>query len=370
MAHPPSQSPLSAAGPIEPSADDLPAGVSLVDWALERNTLQNPRLRTLLGLHRMVEGVFDSNYAVLHCSPERLAEIAERMAEVTDIIRGRLVELLESPSLLPALESALERSRGALELLERYDLTPLDRLRQARELGPPLRRQLCITIGKVHAFLQNTLAEVLASDPRSHHDADYLLSRRFPRDIEESEWLYSSVSQLEESLSTLGDHWFAILHELANRLRKAEHLPTGQLWRDTSTFCDLLVNEVTPRLEQIRGLRAIRFQELDLLEGYARDVPARARLIQILYETAREIEERGSEVEGRGAEVVRGETRRVLGRRLARLITEIANQYRDLVSFVEIWLRSIENRRALMLTKSPGEGSYSPGPKTGGSSIV
>lgn len=356
----------SAYPPSKPAASrsaavvHLPPGVSVADWGLERNRWQNPRLRTLLGLYRIVEGIFDSNYAILHCSPERLAEIGERMAEVTRIVRDELGGLLEHPSVIPELEGALERARGALDLLERYDLTPLDRLHQERELGSPLRKQLCITIGKVHAFLQNTLAELLAADPRSRHDADYLLSRRFPRDIEESEWLYSSVFRLERVLADLGDHWFAILSELADRFRNGEALPAGQLWRDASAFFDLLGREVAPRLEQLRGLRAIRFQEMDLLETYSREIPARTSLLQVLYEAAREIEDRSAAADGRGAEVVRGETRRVLGRRLARLATEIANQHRDLTSFVQIWLRSVENRRALMLAKMPPEEDEEP----------
>lgn len=99
---------------------------------------------------------------------------------------------------------------------------------------------------------------------------------------------------------------------------------------------------------------------MDLLETYSREIPARTSLLQVLYEAAREIEDRSAAADGRGAEVVRGETRRVLGRRLARLATEIANQHRDLTSFVQIWLRSVENRRALMLAKMPPEEDEEP----------
>ncbi len=63
---------------------------------------------------------------------------------------------------------------------------------------PEVRKLLCVSIGKIHPFLRNTLGEILANDPRSRHDADYFLSRRFAKDIEESEWLYSSVFELRE----------------------------------------------------------------------------------------------------------------------------------------------------------------------------
>ena len=62
------------------------------------------------------------------------------------------------------------------------------------------RKLLCVSIGKLNGFLQDTLGELVAADPRSMHDADYFLSRKFPRDIEEAEWLYASVQDLRSYL--------------------------------------------------------------------------------------------------------------------------------------------------------------------------
>ena len=63
----------------------------------------------------------------------------------------------------------------ALAPIERYGPSlPTDKLPEARKL-------LCVSIGKIYAFLRDTFGEIVASDPRSRHDADYFLSRRFAR---------------------------------------------------------------------------------------------------------------------------------------------------------------------------------------------
>ena len=84
-----------------------------------------------------------------------------------------------------------------LTAIERYD--PSLRADQL----PEVRKLLCVSIGKIYAFLRDTFGEIVASDPRSRHDADYFLSRRFAQDIEESEWLYSSVYELHDLLDGL-----------------------------------------------------------------------------------------------------------------------------------------------------------------------
>ena len=53
-----------------------------------------------------------------------------------------------------------------------------------------------ITIGKLHGFLVDTLGEILAADPRSQHDVDYFLARKFPRDVEE---VLFEVPQVKEA---------------------------------------------------------------------------------------------------------------------------------------------------------------------------
>ena len=60
----------------------LPEGVTALDWALERVNYQNPRIRSYLGCIRLIEGVLESNYALLHCSPERLLDIWSKVRQM------------------------------------------------------------------------------------------------------------------------------------------------------------------------------------------------------------------------------------------------------------------------------------------------
>ena len=53
--------------------------------------------------------------------------------------------------------------------------------------------------------MQDTFCEIIAADPRSLHDSDYFMSKRFPRDIEEAEWLHASVARLGAFLKHLHD---------------------------------------------------------------------------------------------------------------------------------------------------------------------
>ncbi|HYN20470.1 MAG TPA: hypothetical protein VE078_05890, partial [Thermoanaerobaculia bacterium] len=82
----------------------LPEGVTALDWALERVNYQNPRIRAFLGCIRLLDGVLESNYALLHCSPERLLDIWRKVRQVADLIRNRLSPLLEVRSKIPILE--------------------------------------------------------------------------------------------------------------------------------------------------------------------------------------------------------------------------------------------------------------------------
>ena len=68
----------------------LPEGVTALDWSLERINYQNPRIRSFLGCIRLIEGVLESNYALLHCSPERLLDIWGKVRQVASLIRTQL----------------------------------------------------------------------------------------------------------------------------------------------------------------------------------------------------------------------------------------------------------------------------------------
>ena len=101
--------------PVGNNLVPLPNGVTVDEWALERHRYQNPRIRTFLQCIRLLDGILDSNYAILHCSPARLQEVWTRLLELSAVLRFELGPSLEQPSKIPALESACWHARGGLE---------------------------------------------------------------------------------------------------------------------------------------------------------------------------------------------------------------------------------------------------------------
>jgi len=100
--------------------------------------------------------------------------------------------------------------------LDRFpDDVPADQIMEVRKL-------LCVSIGQIHAFLHDTFGEIMAADPRSLHDADYFLSRRFPRDIEEAEWLHATLVRLGEYLAGLDEDRKKHLAAVAVSVRRDE----------------------------------------------------------------------------------------------------------------------------------------------------
>ena len=89
-------------GPAGKREVELPEGVTAADWGLERVRVQNPSIRSYLGCIRLLEEVLDSNYAILHCSPERLLKIWRQVEEVNQLMRSELLPTLEQPSVVPA----------------------------------------------------------------------------------------------------------------------------------------------------------------------------------------------------------------------------------------------------------------------------
>ena len=73
---------------------ELPEGVTTADWGLERVRVQNPSIRSYLGCIRLLEEVLDSNYAILHCSPERLLKIRRQVDQVCQLMRLELLPTL------------------------------------------------------------------------------------------------------------------------------------------------------------------------------------------------------------------------------------------------------------------------------------
>jgi len=342
---------------------ELPNGVTLADWNLEKYRWQNPRIRSLLGCIKLLEDVLESNYALLHCSPARLHLIWRQVRRVSQLIRTQLAALVEYPSIIPHLEEARQSVVHSLEMLEDTVLEeleqfprdlPADRMLEARKF-------LCVSIGKLHAFLQDTFSELLAADPRSDRDADYFLSRRFPRDIEEAEWLFASVKGLQKYLRGLEGSRYPRLTSVSERIRRELNLPFGESWLELKEFLISLINDLSPRLNEILALRGIRFDELEILDDYAVEIPTKARLVIEIVEIGRRTVDQLKREAGDDRSLREQNLQdlitvhAVLSRRLVSLLSDLDRRISDLWVFVPIWLENIEKRRALLLRREAGE---------------
>ena len=342
----------------------LPEGVTALDWGLERVNYQNPRIRSYLGCIRLIEGVLESNYALLHCSPERLLDIWKKVRQVAAQIRTQLSPLLEAPSRIPRLEEARESAGLALLMLNDHVLRGLDRFPDevpADQLME-VRKLLCVSIGQIHSFLHDTFGEIMSSDPRSLHDADYFLSRRFPRDIDEAEWLHSTLVRLGEYLSGLEASRERHLSAVAEGIRRDEAVPSLAAWEPTVDFLEVLLNGLTPKLKEVLALRGVRFYEMEILDRHAFEIPHRCRGVLDLHEAALEaVEGIRAGVGASPAEKEQGVRDLIwchsaFGRRIGTQLSEIDTVLRDLVAFVPLWVEAVEKRRALLLRKSLEEG--------------
>lgn len=104
---------------------------------------------------------------------------------------------------------------------------------------------------------------------------------------------------------------------------------------------------LAPRLKELLALRGIRFEEMEIVDRYAVEIPARCRLSLELYGV-------GQEVGGNG--VLSAVTRRII-----RHLDEVDRSLRDLVAFVPLWQRGIEGRRALLLVRGGRDGQAGQG---------
>lgn len=339
----------------------LPEGVTVADWSRERTYWQNPRIRAFLGCIRLLGSVMESNYALLHCSPERLMEIWRKVREVSELMLTQLAPLLDNPSSFPELEEARAHAEVSLTMLMETVLADLDRFPQD-EVPPEqlveVRKLLCVSIGKIHAFLQDTFGQLMAADPRSLHDADYFLSKRFPQDVEEAEWLHSTVQKLQTYLATLDEDRAARLAPMIQSLREEQTLPIESSWRRPEEFLDRIEEELVPKLKEVLALRGIRFHEMEILDGYATNLPRQCATLRELYRAGRRAAEAVKESTGptrvereqgvRDLMVFHG----VFSQRMAQLLAEVDQSLRDLVAFVPLWLDGIEMRRALLLKRN------------------
>jgi len=335
----------------------LPEGITLSQWSLEKLRWQNPRIRSLLGSVKLLEGVLESNYAILHCSPARLHEIWRQVLQVAELIRSDLAALLTHPSVIPQLEEARQNIHSSLQMLESNLFEDLEQFPAEDAVGGLMeeRKLLCVSIGKLNGFLQDTLGELVAADPRSMHDADYFLSRKFPRDIEEAEWLYASVQDLRSYLRDIEHVRYRRLTEVISVIRRDLTLPVADTWRSLEDFLNQLMSGLTVRLNEMLALRGIRFDEMEILDQYAEKIPFKAKLILELGTTGRKaiefIKEGLGDSDAEKAQNLRDliELHAVLSRRIVALLSEIDRSLQDLWLFIPIWLQNIEKRRALLL---------------------
>ena len=356
-----SRQPLQTFTPLnKESGISLPSGMSLADWTVEKIRWQNPRIRALLGCIRLLGGVLESNYAILHCSPERLLEIWRKVRQVSDLIRTEIRPLMSNPSRFPDLEAARQRTELALDMLLDTVLEDLDRFpsQVPHDQLIEVRKLLCVSIGKMHSFLQDAFGEIMANDPRSSHDADYFLSKRFPQDLDEAEWLHSTVHRLRDYLASFDEQRNKRLTSVIAEVGRDQTIPVGSRWEDTALFLEILVEVLTPKLKEVLALRGIRFYEMEILDRYAVEIPTQCRILHHLYEVGRQTVEdiKRIDAESRAqrehnVQVLMG-VHKASSLRLVELMTAIDKELRDLVAFVPIWLESIGNRRALLLKRS------------------
>lgn len=338
---------------------ELPEGVDLAEWSLERVRVQNPSIRSYLGCIRQVEEVLDSNYAILHCSPERLSRLWRRVHEVSHLIRSELVPTLEQPSVIPPLGEARLHALASFRELSETVLAPIEEY--GSSLRPDqhsqVRKLLCVSLGKIYAFLRDTFGEIVANDPRSRHDADYFLSRRFAQDIDESEWLYSSVYQLTDLVRGLERTCAVVLGELQSRMQEQKRIPTHEEWEEASRLLEALLDELVPKLKAVLGLRGIRVGDMEALESHKADISSHTRSLKEVYSIGSEVIRQLAGTGGPTLPEQGQKTRdlatchRVISARMVEGMTKVGQALRALAGDTARAREGIERRRALMLAK-------------------
>jgi hypothetical protein len=338
---------------------ELPDGVTAADWGLERVRVQNPSIRSYLGCIRLLEEVLDSNYAIMHCSPERLLKIWRQVAEVCRLMRSEVLPTLAEPSVIPGLGEARRHAEAAFQGLSDNVLAAIERHDPSLRAGEEVetRKLLCVSTGKIHAFLRDTFGEIVASDPRSRHDADYFLSRRFAQDIEESEWLYSSVYELDDLLDGLEKACAVEFSDLVTRMRRERMIPPEPAWDQSRKLLETLLGDLIPKLKEVLSLRSIRVDDMEALEAHASSIASDCRSLLDVYAVGRAVIE---ELKGVGGPTIDERERRVeslvachrvVSGRLNELFGRLHATLLALAKHIAGTLTGIERRRSLMLAK-------------------
>ncbi len=342
---------------------DLPAGVELSDWESEKANVQNPSIRSYLGCIRLLEEVLDSNYAILHCSPRRVLKIWRQVREVCELMGSELSPLLAESSVIPALAGARGHAHVRFRGLEKTVLSEVERYPRVlpADQVSEIRKLLCLSIGKIYAFLRDTLGEILAEDPRSQHDADYFLSKRFAQDIEESEWLYASVYELCEYVGPLLNTCSPTFESILLQIRNDQMIPHDDAWAQVKEVLDTLLDTLVPKLYEVLTLRGIRVYDLEILDKYAFEIAHRCKSLPEVYAVGRDAIERikkdGGESLPERHQVVTDlfHCHRAAGERMVPLLAALQELLSDLATYLPIWRASIEKRRALLVSKKPSE---------------
>jgi hypothetical protein len=310
----------------------LPPGVTAAEWALERNEYQNARIRTLLGAIGLLERVLDSNVAILHCSPPRAREIWRRLREVAAIVQDRLGPLLRQPSPIPPLDEARRAVSVSLKLLQESTLVEIARRPEELpdHLVPEIRKLLCLLMGRLNAFLQDSFGAMMGADPRSHHDQDYFLSKRFRRENA------------------------TVLEPMVKRLGSERWLPGPRSWEPVAD-CLRRAEAVAGKLGVVLALHGIRFEELELLHEHSRELPLHCRGLEVVNQAAREavaaIKSSAPDSSAGREQAVEALTscHESFSRQMLSHARKIHEILMDLAAFLPIWLDNICRRRSMLL---------------------
>ena len=333
---------------------DLPEGMTPSDWSRERNRQQNPRIRCFLGCLSLLQDVSESNFAILHCSPKRLSEIWGRVRRVSQTLRAELAPLLGKRSQIPSIQQAVEATAARLAALDSQLLSELDRFPEQ----PPddrlvdVRSQLCVALGTLQGFLADSLGELLAADPRSGQAADYYLSRRFARDVDDAEWLYRWVCQLDGYVKRLERYRPVNLTAVADHITLEKRVPPGETWQSAAVFLDELSSTLATRLKRTVGLRGIRLDELEAVQGYAEDIPTLCKVLREMVATGRITTDRIERSPGVRSAALAA-THDSLSTAIVDRLRTLDGRLRDLAAFVPLWRSNLEQRRALLLSGDP-----------------
>jgi hypothetical protein len=339
----------------------LPPGVTEAEWRREMEACQNPRLRILLGCLRTISGVLESNTAILNSSPRRLTVFWNTVREVAATIENELAPTIGRASAIPDLESARQAVAASFAHLQ---LTLLDQIKDLPADPPPgdqqpLRRLLCVAIGQLHAFLQDSFGGLMASDPRARHDADYYLSKEFPRDVEESEWLYTSVMSLDDEYQKVAARRSRLFPAFLEKIAGRRRIPEPAEWAPMESFLRFLATDFTDQIRRVLSLRAIRLTELDLLSHHANEMPVNCRVLLELHEVGGQMMSALAVGEGGSTEATpfTAAASATVSSRLVPHLRGLDDSLRDLGAFIPLWRQGISQRRALAFRSGSGTGA-------------